>query len=333
MYSKWFFLSPKRCFIPAVSAWAIALTVSILSAPVCAQDYPHKPIRIIAASAGSSGDFAARLIAQGITGVMGQQVIVENRGGSVTISGELVAKAPPDGYTLLFMPSSLWLLPFMQDNVPYDPVRDFAPVTLSGSTPALLVVHPSLGVKSVQELVALAKARPGDLNYGSASTGSATHIASELLKSMAGVNIVRIPYKGTAAALNDLLGGQVQVMFSTLAPALPHVKSGRLRALAVSSAQPSALAPGVPTVAASGLPGFDAVSTQGMFAPGKTPTAIVQRLNQETVRFLTRPEIKEKFLSVGTDVYASTTEPFAATLKSEMTRLGKAIKDAGMRAE
>jgi tripartite-type tricarboxylate transporter receptor subunit TctC len=309
----------------------VALAMGALGAS--AQDYPTKPVRIIAASAGSSGDFAARLIAQGITGSLGQQVIVENRGGSVTVSGELVAKAPPDGHTLLFMPSSLWLLPFMQDNVPYDPVRDFAPITLSGSTPAILVVHPSLRVNSVKELLALARARPGALNYGSASTGSATHIASELLKSMGGVQIVRIPYKGTAQALNDLLGGQVQLMFSTLAPALPHVKSGRLKGLAVTSAEPSALAPGVPTVAASGLPGFEATSTQGMFAPGKTPAAIVQRLNQETVRFLNRPEIKEKFLSVGTDVHASSPEQFAATIKSEMTRLGKAIRDAGIRAE
>ena len=302
-------------------------------AAAAGQDYPTKPVRIIAASAGSSGDFAARLIAQGITGSLGQQVIVENRGGNVTISGELVAKAPPDGHTLLFMPSSLWLLPFMQDHVPYDPVRDFSPITHSGSTPAILVVHPSLRVNSVKELIALARAKPGELNYGSASTGSATHIASELLKSMAGVKILRIPYKGTTQALNDLLGGQVQLMFSTLAPALPHVKSGRLKGLAVTSAEPSALAPGVPTVAASGLPGFEAVSTQGMFAPAKTPVAIVQRLNQETVRFLNRPDVREKLLSVGTDVLGSSPEQFAATIKSEMARLGKAIKDAGIRAE
>lgn len=314
-------------------AWMLAIGMILGMGAAAGQEFPTKPIRIIAASAGSSGDFAARLIAQGITASLGQQVIVENRGGSVTVSGELVAKAPPDGHTLLFMPSSLWLLPFMQDNVPYDPVRDFAPITLSGSTPAILVVHPSLRVNSVKELIALAKSRSGELNYGSASTGSATHIASELLKSMAGVKIVRIPYKGTAQALNDLLGGQVQLMFSTLAPALPHVKSGRLKGLAVTSAEPSALAPGVPTVAASGLPSFEATSTQGMFAPGRTPAAIVQRLNQETVRYLNRPDVKEKFLSVGTDVYASSPEQFAATIKSEMTRLGKAIKDAGIRAE
>jgi tripartite-type tricarboxylate transporter receptor subunit TctC len=303
------------------------------SGNIFSQEYPSKPIRIIAASAGSSGDFAARLIAQGISGSLGQQIIVENRGGSVVVSGELVAKAAPDGYTLLFMPSSLWLLPFMQDNVPYDPVRDFAPITLSGRTPAILVVHPSLRVKSVKELIALAKSKPGALDYASASTGSATHVASELLKSMAGVDIIRIPYKGTGQALNGLLGGQTHMMFSTLAPALPHVKSGRLLALGVTSAEPSAQAPGVPTMAAAGLPGFEATSTQGLFAPGKTPGAIVNRLNQEIVRFLNRPDVKEKFFNVGTDVVASTPEQFAATIKSEMTRLGKAIKDAGMRAE
>ena len=315
------------------SAYFFGLLLAVLPGAASAQDYPTKPIRIVAASAGSSGDFAARLIAQGITGSLGQQVIVENRPGNVAVSGEFVAKAPPDGHTLLFMPSSLWLLPFMQDNVPYDPVRDFAPITLSGSTPAILVVHPSLRINSVKQLIALAKARPGELNYGSASTGSATHVASELLKSMGGVNIVRVPYKGTNQALNDLLGGQVQLMFSTLAPALPHVKSGRLQGLAVTSAEPSPLAPGVPTVAASGLPGFEAVSTQGMFAPAKTPIPIVQRLNQETVRYLQRPEVKEKFLNVGTVVVASSPEQFAATIKSEMARLGNAIKEAGIRAE
>ena len=320
-------------FVRAVASVFAFWAVLSSGGDVFGQEYPSKTIRIIAASAGSSGDFAARLIAQGISGGLGQQLIVENRGGSVAISGELVAKAAPDGYTLLFMPSSLWLLPFMQDNVPYDPVRDFAPITLSGRTPAILVVHPSLRVKSVKELIALAKSRPGALDYASASTGSATHIASELLKSMAGVNIVRIPYKGTALALNGLLGGQTHLMFSTLAPALPHVKSGRLLALGVTSAEPSALAPGVPTMAAAGLPGFEATSTQGFFAPGKTPAAIVTRLNQEIVRFLSRPEVKEKFFNVGTDVVASTPEQFAAIIKSEMTRLGKAITDAGMRAE
>ncbi len=209
-----------------IVASMLAFCAVLSAGNIFSQDYPGKTIRIIAASAGSSGDFAARLIAQGISGSLGQQIIVENRGGSVVVSGELVAKAAPDGYTLLFMPSSLWLLPFMQDNVPYDPVRDFAPITLSGRTPAILVVHPSLRVKSVKELIALAKSKPGALDYASASTGSATHVASELLKSMAGVNIIRIPYKGTGLALNGLLGGQTHMMFSTLAPALPHVKSG-----------------------------------------------------------------------------------------------------------
>ncbi len=298
-----------------------------------AQSYPTKPIRVIAASAGSSGDFSARLIGQGISGILGQQMVVENHGGSVTISGELLAKAAPDGYTLLVMPSSLWLLPFMQDNIPYDALRDFAPISSTGRSPLILLVHPSLGVKTVKQLIALAKSRPGELNYGSPSTGSATHIASELLKSMAHVNIVRIPYKGTSPALNDLIGGQTQMMFSSLAPSLPHVKSGRLRGLAISSAQPSPLAPGVPTVAASGLPGFDAVATQGIFAPAKTPAPIIQRLNQEIVRFLDKPDVREKFLTSGVDVFGSTPEEFSTIIKSEMARLGKAIKDAGIRAE
>ena len=329
---KPFCTSEAFTWLAKAAVWLVA-AVAMLSVVVHAQDFPHHGLRIMAASAGGSGDFAARLIAQGFTQSMGQPAIVENRGGSVAVSGGLVAKAPPDGYTLFFISNSLWLLPFMQNNVAYDPVRDFSPITLAVTTPAMLVVHPSLGVNSVKELIALAKAHPGDLNYGVTSQGSSTHIASELFKSMTGTNIVAIPYKGTAPAINDLISGQVQMMFSVLPPVLPHVKSGRLRGLAISSAEPSALAPGVPTVAASGLPGFDAVSTQGLLAPAKTPAAIIQRLNQETVRILNRPEVKEKLLNAGADVHATTPEEFVATIKSEMARLGKAIKDAGVHAD
>lgn len=314
-----------RISIAAVALFALAAAHS--------QTYPNRAIRIIAASVGSSGDISARMLAQGLAAPLGQPLVVENRGGSVAVAAELVAKAPADGYTLLYYPSSLWLFPFMQDNPGYDMVRDFAPVVMVGSSPLILLVHPSLSVKSVRELLALARARPGELNYGSPSTGSATHIASELLKSMGKVNIVRVPYKGTAPALNGLVGGEVSLMFSSLAGAMQFVKNGRLRGLAVSSAKPSALAPGYPTVAASGLPGFDAVATQGMFAPAGTPAAVVQRLNQETVRLLNRPDFRDKFLAAGIDVLGSTPEEFAATVKSEMTRLGKAIKDAGIRGE
>jgi tripartite-type tricarboxylate transporter receptor subunit TctC len=317
----------------------LAARVAVTAAAVLAastgytQNYPNHAIRIIAASAGSSGDVASRLIAAGIGPSLGQPIVVENHGGSVAVAAELAAKAQPDGYTLLYYPSSLWLFPLMEDRPTYDMTRDFAPVVNAGSSSLILVVHPSTSVKSVKELIALAKSRPGQLNYGSPSTGSATHIASELLKSMAHVNILRVPYKGTAPALNALVSGEVSLMFSSLAGALPFIKAGRVRGLAVSIAQPSPLAPGYPTVAASGLPGFEAVATQGMFAPANTPTAIIQRLNQEVVRYLNRPEGRSKFENAGIEVRGGTPDEFGATVKSEMSRLGKVIKEAGIKGE
>ncbi len=241
------------------------------------QHYPNKPVRMVTAEVGAAGDFVARLVAPGLSDSLGQQVIVENRGGSGVIPIGIVAKALPDGYTLLVFGSTLWLLPFIQD-VPYNPVRDFSPITLAVTTPLLLVVHPSLPVKSIAELIAWAKAKPGELNYASGISGSATHLPAELFKAMAGVNIVRIAYKGGAPALSALIGGEVQVMFATASGAGPHVNSGRLRALAVTSAQPSALFPDLPTVAAAGLPGYDAASIMCIFAPAKTPAALIDRL-------------------------------------------------------
>ncbi|MBI3069132.1 MAG: tripartite tricarboxylate transporter substrate binding protein, partial [Betaproteobacteria bacterium] len=261
------------------------LGMAVLGAGVASgQDYPNKPIRLVTAAPGGALDVAARLIARGLTGSLGQQVVVDNRGGSAVIAAEIVVKAPPDGYTLLFYASAVWLLPSLRDSVRYDPVRDFLPITLATRAPHILVVHPSVPVNSVKELIVLGKARPGELNYASGPTGSSIHRAAELFRAMAGVNIVRVPYKGSAQGLNDLIAGEVQLMFPTTASAMPHVKSDRLRALAVTSAEPSALAPGLPTVAASGVPGYEAVAMTGIWAPAKTPGAIIARLNQEIVR-------------------------------------------------
>jgi len=214
---------------------------------VYGQSYPNKPVRIVTSQPGSGNDLVSRVIAQGLTGGLGQQVIVDNRG---VIAAEIVAKSPPDGYTLVLYGPPLWLLPFMRDNVPWDPVRDFAPITLAVSTPNLVVVHPSLPVNSVRQLIALAKASPGELNYGS-TAGASPHLAAELFKAMARVDMVGVSYKGAGPALNGLLGGQVHLMFPNASTVMPHVKSGRLRALAVASAEPSALAPDLPTVARS----------------------------------------------------------------------------------
>jgi tripartite-type tricarboxylate transporter receptor subunit TctC len=292
--------------------------------------YPEKPIRILTTVPGGSSDFAARLVAQGLTARLGQPVIVDNRGGSI-IAIQMVAKAPPDGYTLILYSSSLWLLPFMRENASYDPVRDFAPITLATRSAIVLVVNTGTAAKSVKELVALAKARPGTLNYASGASGSSAHLAAELFKSMAGVNLVRVAYKSNPPALNSIITGEVQIMFPAIAQAMPHVKSGRLRALAVTSAEPNAMAPGLPTVAAEGVPGYESSQILGVFAPAGTPAAIITLLNREIVGVLALPDVKERFLSTGTDVVGSTPQQFAAAVKAEMSSLGKVIKDAGIR--
>ncbi len=300
-------------------------------APALSQEYPSKPVRIVAPDAGGTGDFNARIIAQGLAPLLGQPVLVENRPGTI-IAAQTVAKSPADGYTLFAIGSSFWIGVLMQD-MPYDPVRDFAPVTLTTTSPNVLVIHPSLPVKSVRELIALARARPGELNYAASGAGSSPHLAAELFKAMAGVDIARIPFKGAGPALNSLMGGEVQMMFATAGTVAPHMKSRRLRALAVSGAQPSALAPGVPTVAATGVPGYEAISIQAIFAPAKTSQGPIARLNQEIARVLAMPETKERLLKTGVEAAPGTPEQLAAVMKSEMARLGKVIRDAGIRIE
>lgn len=317
--------------LPRFVAWIFPFGMMVFGASVVSgQNYPNKFIRILTTEAGGPADLASRLIAQGIAGSLGQQVIVENRG---IIAAELVAKAPPDGYILLHYTNPLWLAPFLRDNVPYDPVRDFVPITLVVSSPNILVVHPSLPATSVAGLIALAKAKPGELNYGSSSAGAANHLAAELFRAMAGIDIVRINYRGSVAAVNGLIGGQVHLMFPTTGAATPHVRSGRLRALAVTTAEPSVLAPGLPTVAASGLPGYESASLSGMLAPAKTPATVINRLNQEIVRVLAKAEARERLFNVGVEVVGSSPEEFAATIKTEMAKWARVIKDANIRIE
>ena len=295
-----------------------------------AQPYPSKPIRILTSAPGNSDDLAARLISQGISSGLGQQAVVDNRG---VVAVEIAAKSPPDGYTLLLYGSPMWLAPFMRDKVPYDPVKDFAPVTWATNSPNLLVVHPSLPVKSVRELIALVKARPNELNYGSGSAGSTPHLAAELFRSMTGVQIVRVAYKGSGPALTALLSGELHFMFPSTGSANPLLKSGKLRPLAVTTLKSTALAPNLPTVAESGLPGYESASLLAVFAPAGTPPAIVQRLNQEMVKALQSTEARERLFNSGVEAVGSTPEQFAVTLKNEMTKWGKVIKDAGIRSE
>jgi tripartite-type tricarboxylate transporter receptor subunit TctC len=301
------------------------------AANTLAQDYPVKPVRLLTSTVGGSNDLAARLVAPALSTGLGQQVIVDNRAGVIAV--EVAAKSPPDGYALLLYGNVTWLDPLMRDKPLWDPLRDFSPVTLTHRAPNILVVHPSLPVKTVKELIALAKARPGELNVSTGAYGGSPHLASELFKTMAGVNIVHILYKGTGPAVNDVIAGHVQVNYSTPGPVLAHIKSGRLRGLAVTSAQPSALAPGLPTVASAGLPGYDAAAMSGILAPAKTAAAIVSRLNQELVQIMNRSDMRERFINAGMEPVSNTPEQFSAAIKSEMTRMGKVIKDAGIRAE
>ena len=311
----------------AAAALLLPLLLLLLILPASAQNYPDKPIRVYTTGIGGSSDLSTRLIAQSMGGAFAQRMVVENR---ALISIEIVAAAPPDGYALLHYSNVAWLMPLLQKNVPWDVFRDFVPVVLTVNTPNLLVVHPSLPVKNVKELIAVAKARPGVLNYASTSVGAGNHVAAELFNSMAGVNIVRINYKSMGAGFTDVLSGQIQVMFPSANSATQYVRSGKLRALAVTSATPSALVPDLPTVAASGLPGYESVAMTGMFAPAKTPDALVRRLNQEINAALKKPEVHERFLNQGTEAMGGTPEQFTAVMKAEIARMGRIMKSAGL---
>jgi tripartite-type tricarboxylate transporter receptor subunit TctC len=298
----------------------------------CGQNYPAKPLRILTTGLGGSTDLAARTVAQGLTDSVGWTVVVDNRGSTI-VSAEMVAKAPADGYTLLVSTDGLWRGPLFQ-KMPFDALRDFAPITLVSRSPNILVVHPSLPVTTVKELIALAKAKPGELNYGAGAIGAATHLASELFKVMAGVNIVHVPYKSTGGAVTPLLSGQLQLMFGTTGTIAMHIKSGKVRALAVSTAQPSALAPGLPTIAAAAnLPGYESAATAGVFAPAATSQAIIKRLNEEMVRVLARPEVKERFFNQSVEIVGGSPQETAAFVKSDIATTARIIKEAGIRVE
>ncbi len=305
--------------------------MTLASGAASTQDYPSKPIRIVTGAAGGSTDFVMRLLAPALGNSLRQQVVVENRAS--LLLGEIESKSAPDGYTLLAGGGTLWMVPLLQ-NVRFDPLKDFAPITMVVTSPNVLTVHPSVPAKTAKELVALAKARPGDLNYASTAIGGSPHLAAELFKSLARINIVHIPYKGSGAALINLIGGQVQVMFPAVTSSASHIKSGKLRALAVTSAKPSALVPGLPPLAEA-VPGYDYATggATAMFAPPRTPAAIVTRLNQEVVRVLNQPDMKEKLFNSGVEVVGSSPEQLSATVKSDMTHMGKVIREAGISAE
>lgn len=314
----------------------VLIGLGLVVGTASAQQFPAKPVRIINPFApGGATDIIARQMAQKLTEMWGQAVVVENRtGASGAIGVEMVAKSPPDGYTLLMATQTTQAAnPGLYPKLPYDPVKDLAPLTLAGSTPLALMVRPSLGVSSVRELLDYAKKNPGKLVYASGGNGTSQHLTTELMKSMSSTYMLHIPYRGAGPALADLLGGQVDVMFDNLPTALPHMKAGKLRGLAVSTAARSPLAPELPTMAESGLPGFDLSTWFAFFAPAGTPSAIVDKIAGDMRRVLAQPDMQQRLAAIGVDIKASTPDELAAFQRTELTKWAKIIKDSGAKVD
>lgn len=315
---------------------ACVLATLAFSAAAHGQVYPTKPIRMIVAyPPGGGTDIIGRMIAQKLGETLGQSVVVENRGGaSGNIGTELAARAAPDGYTVLMgnvAPNAINVSLFK--NLPSDPVADFAPVSLVASTPNILVVHPSTPARTVKEVVALAKAKPGTLNFASAGVGSSSHLAGELFRILAGADIVHVPYKGAGPAMIDVLSGRVQLYFATMPAAMPHLKSGKLAPVAVTSAKRSQTLPELPTIAESGVPGYEASTWYGVLAPAHTPNAVIVRLHGEIVKILADPALRGRLADQGFEPVGNSPEEFGAYIESEIAKWGKVIRDAGIRPE
>ncbi|MGZ5174075.1 MAG: tripartite tricarboxylate transporter substrate binding protein [Burkholderiales bacterium] len=312
-----------------------ATLVFSLAATASAQSYPDHPVRVVVPFPAAGGtDILARLLVQRMAERLGANFVIDNRAGAGgTIGTEIVAKATPDGYTILVASSSHTINPSVYKKIGYDPARDFAPVTLIASGPGLLVVHPSVPAKNVKELIALAKSRPGQLIYASAGNGTPPHLAAELFKSMAGVDLVHIPYKGNVPAFVDLLSGAVSLSFPTITSGLPQVRSGKLRALGVTSKERSTVVPDLPTIAESGLPGYEATTWYGMLAPAKTRTLIITKLHDQMIEVLKLPDIREKLLAQGLEPVGNRPDQFAAIISMELVKWSKVVAAAGVKAE
>jgi tripartite-type tricarboxylate transporter receptor subunit TctC len=320
----------------AVTLLGAVAMVIMYSQPHAADSYPTRPVRIIAPfPAGSGVDIVARMVATPLAQAVGQPVVVDNRpGANGTIACDLAAKAAPDGYTLLLAnASTLSMAPSLYRNVPYDPVKSFAPITLITTSANVLVVHPSIPATTTAALIVLAKTKPGQLNYGSAGAGNSTHLAAELFKLMAGVDLVHVPYKGTPPMLAELLTGQIQLSFTSLVSALPHVKQGRLRALGVTSLGRAASLPEIPSINESGLKGYEVTVWQGIVAPARTPEALVSRLNAEIARIVHSAENRERFSAQGLEPAAGKPAEFGTYIASEAAKWAKVIRHAGIQPE
>lgn len=319
----------------SISITAIALLALAWMSGAVAQAYPTKPVRmIVAVPPGGPADTLARLVGPRLSEALGQTVVIDNRpGANGIIAYETAARSTPDGYTFVAVAAGVAINPSLYRKVPYDPIKDFAPITLGITVPNILVVHPSVKAGSVKELVALAKATPGKLTFASAGNGTSGHLALELFRLTTAIDVIHVPYKGGGPALADVMGGQVQALFSIALAATPQVKAGRLRALAISSANRSPVAPDLPTIAELGLPGFEVVGWFGWLAPAKTPPGIVDRLHTEIVKVLAMPEVKQRLLSQSTEPVGNSPAQFAAFIKSEHAKWGKVIRDANVRID
>lgn len=312
---------------------AIAAVLLLVASAGYPQNFPAKPIRIIAPAAGGGIDFVARVVASALSAYLGQQVVVENRGGGGgVVAVQAVVSAKPDGYTLLCYGPPAWINPLIM-KVPYDPQRDLTPVGVMARNANLLVVHPLVKAQTAGELIQLAKERPGELLDAGSDTGSSAHLAAELFKFMAKVSIRRVPYKGVGQGLIGLTTGEVQMMIPVISAAMPHVRSQRLRVLGVSTPEPTTLAPGVPTIASTGLPGYAAESQNAMFAPAGTPPEIVAKLNQALNHILALPEVRERLLASGSEPAGGTAQAAAQIIKAEMVKWGNLVKELGIRGD
>ena len=322
----------NKVLSPAV---IIGCAVAAAASTACGQAYPTKPVRMIAASSpGSAVDIVARIVAQKLGEQLGQQVVVDNRAGAGgNLGAELAAKAAPDGYTLFMGTPAHAINTGLYRKLNYDLIRDFAPVSQITSGQYVVVVHPSLPVKSIKELIALARAKPGQLNYASAGSGNATHLAGELFASAARIKLVHVPYKGSGPAVTDLVGGQVQLMFANLVAALPQVKTGRIRALAVTGQTRAAAAPELPTVIEAGVPGYVVTSWFGVLMPAATPRELIMKLNADLARTMSAPDVRDRLAGDGAEPKTGTPEQFGAFMRAEIAQWTKVVKDAGIVAE
>lgn len=314
----------------------LSATMVMVACAVHAAEWPDKPIRVIlSVPAGATPDVTARLVFPGLSQQLGVSLVADNRaGGGGVIGAEIAAKSAPDGYTLFISsPGALTILPHMRKNIPYDTLRDFAPISLISIGPFVLMTHPSVPAKSIKELIALAKAQPGKLNYASAGNGVANHLAGELFKQMAGIDIVHVPYKGAPQAVTDVLAGHMNMMFNSVAPIVGYIKTGKIRVLGIASLQRSPQLPDVPTIHESGVPGFEAVNWFGMFAPAKTPRKIINRLNGALVQTIKTPEMQSQFIKLGADPIGSSVEEFTAFVKRDMEKYEKVVRISGAKVD